>query len=183
MLLYLRGFELRELFRTEVRENVVLDILDIPCVCALTQDGLFVFFEPPLEPFSKGDGAILGQLHPCVLLFEFGKFWHQLTLLLGKDRTVYRVAVLFMTNDDARFPAAVASFSDESVTRRTSFSHIFVSFLLIFSRQTIPQRSEHIQTKAEELSVCYQFLSTVEKNLFCEFPRFVLTSYQYYDKI
>ena len=55
VLLQVGSFDLQELFRAEVLQDMVLDITVVPRISTRAEDRLFVFLHPPPEPLTERD--------------------------------------------------------------------------------------------------------------------------------
>ena len=151
-LLHIPREDRRDFLIAEIRTDVCIRIENI-LVQRLRAHHILLIAEPAVEPFVQVHEAIFVQFHPAIGFEELIKFRHCLALRLAEDRFVYRLAVLFVSDDNACFPSSVRSFSDHPVPVRTSFTHVFH----LLSRTTISQSVSYIQRKSKELSESYQF--------------------------
>ena len=114
-----------DLLVAQLRLDVVFDVSAVALEGTGPHRTRLVLCEPAIQPLAQRHVAVLGQLHITVALDVLVELVQQCLLRLGVDMTEQRLAVFFVPNDDAAFPASIVTLSHHAVTGRSSFCHVF----------------------------------------------------------
>ena len=123
---FLRG-QRRQRSVAEIRFDLIFNHRFVRIQRALANCEDHIFIDPSVEPFAERHFRILGEVGVAVHRDAVVELFGQLLLCSGKHIAVNRIAVLFVTDNDAAFPSSVFALAHHTVSRRSSLCHSITS--------------------------------------------------------